>query len=432
MKKLNILCLIAFLSTNGVAQNPEWINHLSVTSFPPSFTSLATDNNHMWVGTDSGLIRVNMFDGSDTIFTTSNSGLPANYINCVEVDADGNKWIGTDLGLIYYDGINWTVFDTLNLVAPFWEVPMRVRNIAIDPNGDIWCVIKQTNLFLQLYKYDGSILTNPSNDTSAPSIRNVQTLDRNPYNGDLWMYYNPSFGGDNRVMKYDGIDNWESWAQLDFGSGGFNNVVFDDQGNTWFGTSYGNLAKYDGTSWTINSSLPGQYVSSTAIDKNEDLWFGTVNEGLIKYDYTNWTVYDTANSDIPANDVKIVVVDKNNNKWIISADTVNWYLSVYQEGGVNLNIGESISEGHKANLLLFPNPFISSTTIQYDVSGSEYIKLQLLNPLGQVIGTLVNEKQSKGTYQISIDASQLPQGLSFCKLSTSNSVKVRKLLVIKY
>ena len=43
------------------------------------------------------------FDGTNwTVFNTSNSGLPDNYVSSIAIDGSGNKWIGTDGGLAVY------------------------------------------------------------------------------------------------------------------------------------------------------------------------------------------------------------------------------------------------------------------------------------------------------------------------------------------
>ena len=37
------------------------------------------------------------------------------YVYIIFVDASNNKWFSSDLGLIKYDGLNWTIFDTTNI-----------------------------------------------------------------------------------------------------------------------------------------------------------------------------------------------------------------------------------------------------------------------------------------------------------------------------
>jgi ligand-binding sensor domain-containing protein len=81
-----------------------------------------------------GLVK---FDGVNwTVYNTSNSGLPDNDVNAIAIDGQGNKWIGTDRGLAKFDGVNWTVYDTGQFCSALSE---RVRAIAIDRQGNsIW------------------------------------------------------------------------------------------------------------------------------------------------------------------------------------------------------------------------------------------------------------------------------------------------------
>jgi ligand-binding sensor domain-containing protein len=37
-----------------------------------------------------------------TVYNTSNSGLPSNWVYSIAIDGQGNKWIGTDGGLAVY------------------------------------------------------------------------------------------------------------------------------------------------------------------------------------------------------------------------------------------------------------------------------------------------------------------------------------------
>jgi hypothetical protein len=76
------------------------------------------------------------FDGVNwTVYNTSNSGLPDNYVRAIAIDGQGNKWIGTDGGgLAKFDGVRWTVYNTSNSGLPDnW-----VNAIAIDGQGNKW------------------------------------------------------------------------------------------------------------------------------------------------------------------------------------------------------------------------------------------------------------------------------------------------------
>jgi ligand-binding sensor domain-containing protein len=61
------------------------------------------------------------FDGVNwTVYNTLNSGLPNNWVYAIAIDGQGNKWIGTlGGGLAKFDGVNWTVYNTENYGLPF-------------------------------------------------------------------------------------------------------------------------------------------------------------------------------------------------------------------------------------------------------------------------------------------------------------------------
>jgi len=146
-----------------------------------------------------------------------------------------------------------------------------------------------------------------------------------------------SIGEDSTVPKVQ-IFNTEN-------SGLPNSVVLtmaiDAQGNKWFGTYDGQLAKFDGTHWTVydksNSGLTGDLIYDIAIDAQDNIWIVTVDlyartyGGLIKFDNKRWTVYSSSNSGLPDANIYCIAIDEQGNKWIgsdgkglVKFDGLNW------------------------------------------------------------------------------------------------------------
>ena len=48
------------------------------------------------------------------VYTASNSGLPANGVNSITIDKNGNKWLATNGGVAFFNGEIWTVYNTSN------------------------------------------------------------------------------------------------------------------------------------------------------------------------------------------------------------------------------------------------------------------------------------------------------------------------------
>ncbi len=83
-----------------------------------------------------------------------------------------------------------------------------------------------------------------------------------------------------------------------------------------------------------------------------------------------------------------------------------------------------IEDGYK----VFPNPFNKTTTIEYQLKENSFVYLIIFNHLGQMMNMLVNEQQSKGTYQVQWNAEGLPAGVYYFQLKSGNQVTGRKII----
>ena len=79
----------------------------------------------------------------------------------------------------------------------------------------------------------------------------------------------------------------------------------------------------------------------------------------------------------------------------------------------------------------FPNPFNPVTKISYKIQKEGTVSLKVYNLVGQVVGTLVNEKQNAGTYEVEFDASDLTSGVYLYKLQINGFSSVKRMTVIK-
>jgi hypothetical protein len=79
----------------------------------------------------------------------------------------------------------------------------------------------------------------------------------------------------------------------------------------------------------------------------------------------------------------------------------------------------------------YPNPFNPSTTIQYTLSTESKVTLKVFNLLGQVVSTLVNEKQAAGPQSITFDASRLSSGIYFYQITAGSFSATKKMILMK-
>jgi len=79
----------------------------------------------------------------------------------------------------------------------------------------------------------------------------------------------------------------------------------------------------------------------------------------------------------------------------------------------------------------YPNPFNPVTTIKYSIPIRQRVLLEAFDILGQRVATLVNEYQIAGEYSIRFDGRNLPSGLYFIKMMAGETVKTKKMLLLK-
>jgi hypothetical protein len=79
----------------------------------------------------------------------------------------------------------------------------------------------------------------------------------------------------------------------------------------------------------------------------------------------------------------------------------------------------------------YPNPFNPTTTISYSIKENDLVQLKVYDILGREVAVLVNEDQKSGSYQITFNASNLPSGIYFYKLTSGNFTETKKLILLK-
>lgn len=79
----------------------------------------------------------------------------------------------------------------------------------------------------------------------------------------------------------------------------------------------------------------------------------------------------------------------------------------------------------------YPNPFNPATSIEFTVPVESNVSIKIYNTIGSEIAQLVNERKSAGVYKINFDASALPSGLYFYKISAEGFEQTRKMLLMK-
>ncbi|MDW8018555.1 MAG: alkaline phosphatase D family protein [Chloroherpetonaceae bacterium] len=79
----------------------------------------------------------------------------------------------------------------------------------------------------------------------------------------------------------------------------------------------------------------------------------------------------------------------------------------------------------------YPNPFNPTTTIRYSIPSTQQVTLRIYDALGRSIITLVNERQSAGTYTVRFNAGDLASGVYFYQLQAGSFSDAKKMMLVK-
>lgn len=78
----------------------------------------------------------------------------------------------------------------------------------------------------------------------------------------------------------------------------------------------------------------------------------------------------------------------------------------------------------------YPNPFITSTKIEFYLPVSEFVTLEIFNLQGEKVSTLISVNLSAGTHQVEWNARDFPGGVYFYRLRAGVFVQNRKLILL--
>ena len=195
--------------------------------------------------------------------------------------------------------------------------------------------------------------------------------------GALWI---ATFNG---VSRFDGT-NWTNYTQAD-GLAHYlvPSIAIENDGTVWFGTA-GGVSHFDGSDWTTytkDDGLVSDAIVSMAIDSAGVKWFGAIEGGVSSFDGTNWKTFTAADGLAYNGEIRSIAVDQENAKWFGS----KWAgISKYVEGPT------SVAENTKVPAVMCirgnsPNPFNSSTIIEFNLDREAFVKLDIFNISGQKI-----------------------------------------------
>jgi hypothetical protein len=69
--------------------------------------------------------------------------------------------------------------------------------------------------------------------------------------------------------------------------------------------------------------------------------------------------------------------------------------------------------------------------ISFTLPSENLVRLEVFSLIGQRVATLVNDRRLAGTYTVTFDASHLPSGVYFYKLTAGTFMQTKQMTLIK-
>lgn len=303
-----IFSFILLVSQNPLsAQNDDWQFY---NEFGLPVHTIALEDSLLWISTGWSLIKLNLTSGDTTVYEMGDD-----WINTIEIDKTGNKWLGSIQKIIKFDNSAFTYYNLID----YGFFGFGVFCIYFDNNNHLWFGFDSTGV--------------------------------GHFDGTSW----------NIVDDYLNVSD----------------IAVDQMGVKWICTAQG-LEKYDNENWfhydDLNSDFPGGGAITIAVDSNNNKWIGT-NFGLAVYNDTSWTIYNTENAVLPNNNIFYIFIDQSsdhvpelfllyqNYPNPFNLETVIKY-NIARQGKVTINVYNVL--GEKIKTLVNENKLIGTYEIRWD------------------------------------------------------------------
>jgi len=139
-----------------------------------------------------------------------------------------------------------------------------------------------------------------------------------------------------------------------------------------------------------------------------------------------WTQYTDDLSAYAGARFYIAIHYNSINQYAIKVDDV--HLTATRANGISGRKELAASFAFEGN---YPNPFNSRTQFRFSIPTTGRVDLTLYNVIGQEMARVLSGTLTSGEHVIAFDASQLPTGIYFARLTATRLTATRKMLLLR-
>ena len=228
-------------------------------------------------------------------------GLPQNSANALAQDHKGYLWIGTEEGLVRFDGNRTIVFDKMN--EPAFQAN-DIVTLFVASDGTLYAGTRGGGVV----RYDGRTFTNigEAQGLQSPFITSLGE----DSSGNIWI---GTYGGGLAQLQDTTVTVFGEAAGF---AGDFvSDLIVDEAGQHWMGSDLGLFALDAGTfSRATLAPLDSAFITTLFVDSSKRSWVATRTQGLFMLTDTAAVKHDIAFSE--GQYINQIYEDNAGNLWL--------------------------------------------------------------------------------------------------------------------